>query len=69
MKLTKTEDPYETLIVPNLKKYEGKWIAIANGKIVSADENPNQVMKILRGMKLKEPPFVTRVLEKNFVLY
>jgi hypothetical protein len=69
MERTKVEDPYDALIVPNLKKYEGKWVAIAKGKIVSADENPLQVMKTLRGMNLKEPPFITRVLEKNFVLY
>ncbi len=47
------------------KKYAGKWIAMLNGKILTANEDLASVMREVEKLKLSSLPLITKVLRPD----
>jgi len=50
---------------PQLNKYVGKWVAIAHGKILSANEDPEKVVAEVGKNYPQEKPIFHRVTDVN----
>ncbi|MBI4159078.1 succinyl-CoA synthetase subunit alpha [Candidatus Woesearchaeota archaeon] len=60
---------YQFFIKENLDAYIGEWIAICKNQIVAHGSNVKEVFKQAREKYPKEKPLVTRVPEKETMIF
>ena len=63
------EQNYQFFLKTDLSQYIGKWIAICNEKIISSGDNPKQVFKTARKLCPSERPLLTKVPEKETMIF
>lgn len=60
---------YEFFMKTDLSHYIGKWIAICNQKIVSSGNDPKQVFQEAKRKCPSERPLLTKVPEKETMIF
>ena len=60
---------YEFFMKTDLSHYIGKWIAICNEKIVSSGNNPKQVFQEAKKKYPSDIPLLTKVPEKETMIF
>lgn len=60
---------YDFFMKTDISKYIGKWIAICNKKIVSHGANAKKVFKEAKDKYPKERPLLTKVPEKETMIF
>jgi len=45
----------------NVAKFAGKWVCIADGKLVAAAERLDEVLTAAKGLRSREVPFVSMI--------
>ena len=58
---------YEWLLMQNLSKYRGQWIAILNKEIITRDYSLKNVIKKVSSMRLKVSPLYIQVPEESII--
>jgi hypothetical protein len=48
-----------------MEKYEGKWVAILNGKLVGVGDSPKEVIKKVKKKGIKDLPLLDLIPRKN----
>ncbi|MCX6748742.1 MAG: DUF5678 domain-containing protein [Candidatus Pacearchaeota archaeon] len=60
---------YNTFLKLDLSSYIGDWVAICDGKIVSTDGNIKKVYEDAKEKCPNKRPFITKVPEKDSVIF
>ena len=60
---------YQFFMETNVDKYIGQWIAICNKKIISHGKNPKKVLKEAKIKCPKNKPLLTRVPDKEAMIF
>ena len=63
------ENNYEFFMKVDLSQYIGKWIAICDNKIVSSGQDPKEVFKKAKNLFPKQRPLLTKVPEKETMIF
>jgi len=63
------EKNYEFFMKTDLSHYIGKWIAICDEKIISSGDNPKEVFAEAKKLYPKRRPLLTKVPEKETVIF
>lgn len=64
-RINKMSKNYEWYIETNVSKYEGKWIAIVNQKVVSVGEDAKKVYNEAKEKYREEKPSLAKVPTKD----
>jgi hypothetical protein len=64
--MKKINSEYKWVQHQNLDKYQGKWIAVINKKIVGSDLYADDVVKEVK-KKTNETPFLIKVPTENYL--
>ena len=60
---------YNFFMKTDISGYIGKWIAVCNRKIVASGDNAKEVFKEAKRKCPKERPLLTRVPEKETMIF
>lgn len=63
------ESNYEVFLKTDLKKYEGKWIAIAQNEIVAYGDNAKEVYKKAQEKFPNKKIMIVKVPEKESLIF
>ena len=60
---------YQFFMKENMDKFIGEWVAVCNQKIVSHGKNVKKVFKEAKEKCPKERPFLTRIPDKETMIF
>ena len=60
---------YQFFMKENMDKFIGDWVAVCNQKIVSHGKNVKKVFKEAKEKCPKERPFLTRIPDKETMIF
>ena len=63
------EQNYEAYLQTNLNPYLGEWVAICDNKIISHGENVKEVFSEAKKKCPNKRPLLTRILDKETMIF
>lgn len=64
-----TDSQYEWYLKQDFSRYDGKWIAIADNKVVASNRDVRKVMNVFTKKYPKKIPFLAKIDYKLSIFY